>query len=324
MSGEGGKGTVCAKAPDSSAHPFRQEVLAAELGSRIRFDEPLRLHTSFRIGGPADFFFVASNRADLAQALKLFASIGIPVFILGAGTNVLVADAGVRGAVVRLGGGFAKCAWLPRGQEGVELRAGAAVRMSRVVAEATRRGLTGIEFAEGIPGTVGGAMVMNAGAFGGEMSSVVLAIEGMDFAGEEFCLKRDELTFEYRRLLLPRRSLITAAHFRLRRGEPQAIRRRLEEIRSRRRATQPLHLPNAGSIFRNPRGRAAGQLIQDAGLKGLRIGAAEVSPQHGNFIVNLGGARAADVAALIEHVRARVNERFGVQLELEIKLVGEW
>jgi len=260
----------------------------------------------------------------LAQALGLFSSIGIPVFILGGGTNVLVADAGVRGAVVTLGGDFAKCEWVPRGRDEVELRAGAAARISRVVAEAARRGLGGIEFAEGIPGTVGGAMVMNAGAFGGEMSSVVLAIEGMDFAGEEFFLERGELSFGYRSLLLPPRSLVTGARFLLRREEPQALRRRLEEIRSRRRTLQPLRLPNAGSIFRNPPGQAAGKLIEAAGLKGSRVGAAEVSRQHGNFIVNLGGARAADVATLIERVRARVRERFGVQLELEVKLVGEW
>lgn len=286
-------------------------------------DEPLARHTSMRVGGPADLFCEVSDASELAARLAEARAARLPVFVLGGGTNLVVADRGIRGLTVKLGRGFAETHWVSDGA-GATLSVGAAANLKRVAGQAIERGLAGLEFAEGIPGTVGGGLRMNAGAFGGELSQVVEAIEGLDGAGAPLRLPRSELAFAYRRLELPAGLIVTRVEMRLGRGDAVEIERRAAEARRGRGLRQPLGLPNAGSIFRNPPDDFAGRLIEAVGYKGRRIGGAQVSPRHANFIVNTGGARAADVRALIEEVRAAVWRQRGVWLLPEVRLVGDW
>jgi UDP-N-acetylmuramate dehydrogenase len=204
------------------------------------------------------------------------------------------------------------------------VKVGAAANFKRTVLESVSRGLTGLEFGEGIPGTIGGGVIMNAGAFGGEIAGVIEALHAVERDGRPVVLGREELRFSYRRLDLPAGLIVTALEMRLERGDPREIEARTARAKSRRERHQPLGLPNAGSIFKNPPGDFAGRLIEAAGLKGHSIGGAQISPQHANFIVNTGGARAADVRALLEVARERVWQRWGIWLEPEVKLVGEW
>jgi len=225
----------------------------------------------------------------------------------------------VRGLVIHLGKGFKNLDF-----EGVEVRAGAAAQVSALVLEAVERGLKGLEFGEGIPGSVGGGLVMNAGAFGGEIARVVRLVHGVDEQGRSVALSGAEVKFSYRRTQLPPRFVITRVDFELEQGDRDQLRTRVAEVKAKRAARQPRSLPNAGSIFKNPPGAFAGRLLENAGLKGTRLGAAAFSTEHANFIVNLGGARAEDVRALIELARSRVREQSGVALEAEVRMVGEW
>jgi UDP-N-acetylmuramate dehydrogenase len=291
-------------------------------GDRARIAEPLSRHTSFRIGGPADCWVEAVDLKEIEQLLRIVDENRLPLFILGGGTNVLVSDRGVRGVVLKLGRSFAGVEWHPNGT-GTHVRAGAAVPFKKVVTEAASRSLTGLEFAEGIPGSLGGGLLMNAGAFGGEIATVIESIEGVSAGGQQQIAKA-ELRFGYRHFDLPAGLVISHLNLRLVRGEDRAIRARMLEYKQRRDSHQPLGLPNAGSIFKNPAGQYAGRLIEDAGLKGRRVGGAMVSPQHANFIVNAGGATAEDVRALMDEIVARVWQRSQVRLEPEIRLVGDW
>jgi UDP-N-acetylmuramate dehydrogenase len=311
--------------PSVSAAPSMEvrTELARALGSRVRFDEPMARHTSFRIGGPADVWVEVDSADELARAATILARTSSPVFVLGAGTNILVSDRGIRGVVVHLGNGLAFLDWQERGPE-AEVRAGAALPFKKVVAAAVRRGFAGLEFAEGIPGSLGGGITMNAGAFGGEIGRVVLDLEGVHRDGRIETIPRERLPFEYRRLDLPAGFVITAVRMHLRRGIDAEIRERVTSARGKRKKAQPLGLPNAGSIFKNPKGTFAGKLLEDAGLKGLTIGGAQVSERHANFIVNAGGATAADVRALMHRMGNAVFEKSGVRLEPEVKLVGDW
>jgi UDP-N-acetylmuramate dehydrogenase len=303
--------------------PGMRSALAARLGNRVCFDEPLARHTSFRIGGPVDAWVEAQEIADVVAVFELGRASGTPVLTLGTGTNVLVADRGVRGIAVHLARGFQAIEWTKRGGL-AEVRAGAAVPFKKLVYDAVERGFSGLEFGEGIPGTVGGGMTMNAGAFGGEIGEVVVALEGVGADGEVETLPRERLAFEYRRLDLPAGWVITNVHLRLRRGDPAEMAKRVALARHKRKKNQPLGFPNAGSIFKNPPGRFAGQLLEEVGAKGLRQGGACVSEVHANFIVNRGGATAADVRALMREMGERVFARSGIRLQPEIKLVGEW
>lgn len=299
-------------------HTFKQVF-----GERVRFDEPLSRHTSFRIGGPADVWVEVADAAEIRRVQQLAAATDLPLFVLGGGTNVLVSDRGVRGIVMHLGRPLASLDWRANGQ-GQHVRAGAALMLKRLVTEAIARDLTGLEFAEGIPGTVGGGLLMNAGAFGGEISEVMEYVEGVDAQGEVQRLARSALRFEYRRFDLPPQFIVTHLQFLLHAGDREAILTRRADAKRRREAHQPLGYPNAGSIFKNPPGEYAGRLIETAGVKGRRIGGAMVSEQHANFIVNVGQATAADVRALMTEVATRVWETRGVRLDPEIKLVGDW
>jgi UDP-N-acetylmuramate dehydrogenase len=299
------------------------EAVRAPLGRRARPGEPLARHTSFRIGGPADLLALPDTPDDLACVLAAAAAHDVPVTLLGGGSNVLVGDGGIRGVVVKLGRGFAGIEWT-EDQGGVRVRAGAAVQIGQLARAAVGRGLAGLEFAEGIPGTIGGALFMNAGAYGGEFAPVVEGVDGLDRTGKRQSLDRDALAFGYRRTRLPAGFVVVAVRLRLRPDDPAAVRARLEDARTRRLAAQPHGQSNAGSIFKNPDGDHAGRLIEAAGLKGERAGRARISERHANFIVNEGGACAADVKALMDVAQRVVWERSGVWLEPEVRLIGSW
>jgi UDP-N-acetylmuramate dehydrogenase len=292
-------------------------------GVKVRVAEPLARYTSMKIGGPADYLLDVDSREALPRALGILARRRIPVSVLGNGSNVLVSDLGMRGAVIRLGKDFKRIEWHEE-ESGARVDVGAAFPVTQLVREAARRGYSGLEFAEGIPGSVGGALVMNAGAYGAQMDVVVEQVEAVTAKGEPLALRRAEIVFSYRHSSLPGGSVVTRALIRLVRGEPEAVRRRLTELVSRRKKSQPSGYPNSGSMFRNPPGDFAGRLIEAAGLKGTRVGRAEVSDRHGNFIVNLGGAKGEDVRQLMERVQEEVEKKFGVRLEPEVRLLGEW
>ena len=295
------------------------DTLRARLGDRARPGESLARYTSFRIGGPADVLVLPDTREELAHALATAAAFGVHVTLLGGGSNVLVGDGGMHGVVVKLGRGFARIDW-----DLIPIRAGAAVQLGRLARAAVARGLAGLEYAEGIPGTVGGALFMNAGAYGGELAPAVESVEGLGRDGRAFALPGRELVFGYRHSALPPGFVVTAVRLRLRRDESDQVRNRMDEARTRRTAAQPHGGANAGSIFKNPNGDHAGRLIEIAGLKGTRAGRARISERHANFIVNEGGARAADVKALMDVAQRVVWERSGVWLEPEVQLVGSW
>ena len=323
------------------------DTIRARLGDRARPGEPLARYTSFRIGGPADLLVLPDTADELAHVLVTTAAFGVRLTLLGGGSNVLVGDGGMRGVVVKLGRGFARIDWNgtaeaarefdrsaaraarapdrpPDDLDLVPIHAGAAVQLGRLARATVARGLAGLEYAEGIPGTVGGALFMNAGAYGGELAHAVESVEGLGRDGRALELPGGALVFGYRRSALPPGFVVTAVRLRLRRDESGQGRNRLDEARARRTAAQPHGKANAGSIFKNPNGEHAGRLIEGAGLKGARAGRARISERHANFIVNEGGARAADVKALMDVAQRVVWERSGVWLEPEVQLVGSW
>lgn len=293
--------------------------LQSLFGARFAARRPLADLTSFRIGGPADLFVAVEDEAELREVMAAAHAEGVQVFCLGAGTNLLVSDRGVRGLVVRLGEGFRKIEI-----DHLHVKAGAAVDFGALVETVVDLGMAGLEFGEGIPGSVGGGLVMNAGAFGGEIAKVVAVVRGVTAEGTLVALTNAQVGFAYRRTALPKGFIITRVEFDLMPGDRYALRARVAELHEKRAARQPRGVPNAGSIFKNPPGNFAGRLLEGAGLKGARVGGAAFSDQHANFIVNLGGARAEEVRALIEMARNKVKEQSGVWLEPEVKLVGDW
>lgn len=298
-------------------------ALGAISGLAVEVDAPLARHTTMKVGGPADLLLQARTDEALAACLKCLGRYGVPFLILGNGSNVLVSDHGIRGAVLRLVGRFRRVEWEVSEQQAVA-SVGAGYAVSRLVRDAVRRGLSGLEFAEGIPGSVGGSLVMNAGAYGSEMERLVLSIEGVTPGGEPLDLDHGRLRFSYRRTELPARTVVTRVRFALKRESPACAEERMRAIMAQRRASQPAGYPNCGSVFQNPPGDHAGRLIEAAGLKGARRGQAEVSMRHANFILNRGGARARDVRDLIEFVRSEVEGRFSVRLETEVRFIGAW
>jgi UDP-N-acetylmuramate dehydrogenase len=289
------------------------------LGDRVRFDVPLARHTSLRVGGPADALATPATRAELAGLLALVRSARIPHGFLGKGFNVLVRDEGVDGVVVQLAR-FRRLEERPGGL----LRAEAGVSHSQLTRLCVERGLSGLEFGAGIPGTVGGWLAMNAGIGVREAKDVVREVEVLSPSGARVThLGRDALQFRYRALrgLAPGTAIVSTL-LAVTPAEPARVRAEVERLLARRAATQPLDVPSCGSVFKNPRGDFAGRLIEAAGLKGEREGGAEISTVHANFIVNRGGARAADVLALIERARRRVHETSGIHLEPEVRIVG--
>ena len=301
--------------------------LAGELkvvpGLKIKASEPLARYTSMKIGGPADLFIDVENVAGLTQVVRTLKRRDTNFCVLGNGSNVLVSDRGVRGAVIHLTGEFKRVEWRQEG-EIVRVRVGAAFAVTQLVREAARKGCAGLEFAEGIPGTIGGALYMNAGAYGSEFEKVVDEIEGIADRGDSIRFTRGQMTFAYRDSHLPAGMIVTQVCMRLAVEDAAKVSARVRELVARRKASQPSGHPNSGSMFRNPPGDFAGRLIEAAGLKGKKMGQAQISERHGNFIVNLGGAEAEDVRQLMELARAEVKNRFKVELEPEVRLMGEW
>jgi UDP-N-acetylmuramate dehydrogenase len=281
----------------------------------VRFNAPLRELTSFRIGGPADALVVPADEGDLIRLVRQARAKKVPLFVMG-GTNVLVRDGGIRGIVVSL----AKLNTITD-EPGDVVYAGAGVRMPVLIQHAIRKGLSGLEWAAGIPGTVAGCVVMNAGTRLGEMSEALKAVKVVDPTGRVVTCPASDIRFSYRRALLPR-GIVAGAWLQLKPAARAKIATTVKEYLRYRKDTQPLTMPNAGCVFKNPSHDSAGRLIEAAGLKGARIGDAQVSTKHANFVVNLGQARAADVIALIKKVGRTVEERTGKTLELELKIVG--
>lgn len=293
------------------------EELRAALRGNVLADEPMARHTSFKIGGPADLLVIPEDVGDLKAALAFARSNRLPVWVLGSGSNTLVRDGGIRGMVV-LPSAFQALA-----RAGNEVTAGAGVRVSRLLAFCSKQGLTGLEILSGVPGTVGGAVWGNAGAWGGSTADHLARVQMVTDKGEDLTLEREAIPFAYRFSGLPRGSVVIQATFALAPGDPTAIRQRISRWLVQRNASQPVEFRSAGSIFKNPPRDYAGRLVEAAGVKGTRIGGAMISEKHGNFFVNLGDARAADVLALVALARERVRQTSGIDLELEIRVVGE-
>jgi UDP-N-acetylmuramate dehydrogenase len=311
-------------APAAAATPAPEWLeSASELGRaagiRLRRNEPLAGHTTMRVGGPADLLVVARDVATFSALVRGARARGIPLFVLGRGSDVVVADAGIRGLVV-----------LSRAEswriDGDRFTAEAGLPLARAAVLTQRAGLSGLEFGLAIPGTVGGAVWANAGAHGAEVAGVLESVTVLRADGSEATEPAAALSLTYRdsRLKDPAGDLVLTATFRLAPVDPAAMKARLEEIRRWRREHQPLSLPSAGSIFRNPPGDSAGRLIDACGLRGARLGGAVISEKHANFIVNEGGATASDVRRLAERARAAVAARFGVDLAFEVQFVGDW
>ena len=280
--------------------------------------EPLSKHTSFRIGGPADAFVTAKTRAEAAAAVAAARAAKAPVFFLGWGSNLLVRDGGIRGLTLALAGDFEKVDFPGEAL----VRAGAAVRVPQLVVACAERGLAGLEPIVGVPGAVGGALVMNAGTRDGEIGPFVEEVETLGQDGSPRVLKKDALRFFYRSSNLGD-SLIFSTLLRLKHGVKADIMAVVARYQSTRKKTQPIHTYNVGSTFKNPAGAFAAQLIEQCGLKGHAVGGARVSPMHANFIENFAGAKASDVLALVDLISERVRAERGVKLELEMRIVGE-
>ena len=299
------------------------EAAAAELGARIRGRvrvwEPLSRHTTFHIGGPADIFVEPVDVADLAETASFAREKGLPLKVIGNGSNLLVADRGIRGIVVRLAPRFNEVQWLPDGAI-----VGAGVRLGRLVKEATEAGLSGLESTVGIPGTLGGALATNAGTDTGSIGDLVVGATVLEADGEVREWSATQFAYRYRySTLRAANATVVAARLRLEPAEREAIAAKVERLRAKRAGRQPLRAWSAGSVFKNPRGVAAGKVLDRAGAKGMRVGDAQVSRKHANFLINRGRATAADMVELIERAHALALRRYDIDLELEIELVGE-
>lgn len=287
---------------------------------KILRNEPMKNHTTFRIGGPADIFIIPETIEDIENVCKIAKEEGIPIFILGNGSNLLVADQGMDGIVLQIYKNFSGVS-----VHGNEMTIKAGTLLSTVAKAALEEELTGFEFAGGIPGTFGGAVVMNAGAYGGEMVQVLKEVTVLTKKGEVETIPANDLELGYRTSnILKNEYIVLEGTISLKKGNPKEIREKMEEYALARRTKQPLEYPSAGSTFKRPEGYFAGKLIQDAGLRGYQVGGARVSDKHCGFVINQENATAADVMQLIEDVQKRVKEQFGVSIEPEVKRVGRF
>ena len=294
-----------------------QEILE---DNRILEAELMSRHTTFRIGGPADFFLVPENADEIRRIIAVCKEKNVPYFILGNGSNLLVGDGGFRGVVLQI---FKKMNDVR--VEGERVTAQAGVLLSKVASAAYNASLTGLEFAAGIPGTLGGAVRMNAGAYGGEMKQVLESAVVLTQEGELLTIPVEELGLAYRTSVVEKKDyVVVEATLRLKKGDQAAIREVMDDLKQRRVTKQPLEFGSAGSTFKRPEGYFAGKLIEDAGLRGFRIGDAQVSEKHCGFVINRGNATAAEVMQLMKDVADRVEEKFGVRLEPEVRRIGEF
>lgn len=284
----------------------------------VRVDEPMSKHTTFRIGGPAQLFVTPQTTEELGQVVLSCNAYKIPFFMLGHGSNLLVSDDGMQGVVIQLYRNFSDFSI-----EGTMVRAQAGVMLHMLGNAVRDAGLTGFEFAAGIPGTLGGAIMMNAGAYGGEMKDIVAKVQLMDANGNLLEKTGEEMEFGYRHSIVEEKGyIVLGATLALQQGDKEAVAAKMEELATARKTKQPLEFPSAGSTFKRPEGYFAGKLIMDAGLQGYSVGGAQVSEKHCGFVINKGGATAADVMQLIQDIRQTVYDKFQVQLEPEIKLIG--
>lgn len=287
---------------------------------RCLLDEPMAKHTTFRVGGPARVYCTVDTEESLVRLLQELAATGQDYFALGNGSNLLVSDRGYDGVIVHLGKGMDRIY-----VEGNRLIAGAGAQMAAVAQAALEHGLTGLEFASGIPGTLGGGVIMNAGAYGGELCQVVTRVKAVDAQGTLLTYSGKEMDFGYRHSRLKGTgSIVTEVTMELTPGDAGQIRATMEEMNGKRREKQPLNYPSAGSTFKRPEGYFAGKLIQDAGLAGYRVGGASVSTKHCGFVVNDGNGTATDIYRLIQEITAKVRENSGVTLEPEVILLGDF
>jgi len=299
---------------------FYEELKNIIPEARIKADEPMKLHTTFRIGGPAKYFVIPETKEEIKAIIACCKNADMPYYILGNGSNLLVSDKGYEGVVIQI---FKNMNQITL--EGDTITAQAGAILSAVANKALDSELTGFEFAAGIPGTLGGACVMNAGAYGGEMKDVLVNVVVLTQDGEFLTIPKEELELGYRTSVIAKKNyIVLEATIKLTKGDKNAIKERMDELKVQRTTKQPLEYPSAGSTFKRPVGHFAGKLIQDAGLRGFQVGGAQVSEKHCGFVINKDQATAADVAELMKQVSAIVKEQFGVELEAEVKRLGEF
>ena len=297
---------------------FYQELCSAAGNGSVLQNEPMSAHTTFRIGGPADYFVTPTSAEEIGNVIETCRKWDVPYYVMGNGSNLLVGDKGFRGVIIQIFKAMKEIR-----VEGNRIYAQAGALLSKVAAAACEAELTGIEFASGIPGTLGGAVRMNAGAYGGEMKQVLESATVLAGEGDIRTLSVEEMKMGYRTSIVSRMDyVVLEAVIRLQPGSRDEIRARMEELMGRRREKQPLEWPSAGSTFKRPEGAYAAALIEQCGLKGERVGGAMVSDKHSGFIINTGGATASDVLALIDRVKERVYTQTGFELECEVRMVG--
>ena len=295
-----------------------QQLRDLQVG-KVLMNEPLANHTTMKIGGPADLFIEPTSIENLEKVMNIILKQHLPWRVIGRGSNLLVSDQGIEGVVIKLG----------KGLDDVEIhetkvRVGAGFSLVNLAVQISKKGLSGLEFASGIPGSLGGAVYMNAGAHGSDMSEVLEKVHVLFEDGTVAWLSKEEMEFSYRTSILQKKrpGIVLEAVFQLKSGNRDEIVAKMQENKNYRKNTQPYNLPCAGSIFRNPLPYYAGQLVQDAGLKGYSIGGAQISPMHGNFIVNTGNGKAEDVLALIQHIKGTIYQQFGINIETEVEIIG--
>jgi len=296
------------------------EKLILEIPQEAIFrNESMKKHTSFRIGGPADLLIIPSNVKEIQYAIQLCRDMGIPYFVMGNGSNLLVRDKGIRGLVIKISERFKEVK-----VEENQIHAQAGILLSSLSRISIQASLTGLEFCSGIPGTLGGAVTMNAGAYGGEMKDVVSSVTVLDRNNQVKRIDHEQLEFGYRSSVIQKEGyVVLEVGLDLKPGDMETSQKIVEDLTRRRREKQPISYPSAGSTFQRPVGYYAGKLIQDCGLKGMRIGDAQISELHAGFIINLGNATASDVITLIELVKDKIKTNYGVEMHPEIKIVGE-
>ena len=298
---------------------FLNELHKIIEASDIREMEPMKQHTTFKVGGPADVL-VTPDLVRLPEVVALCRKHSVPYYILGNGSNLLVGDKGIRGVVIAITNRMAENVC-----EGERITAQAGATLGQIAAKAAEAGLAGMEFAAGIPGTVGGAVVMNAGAYGGEMKDIIESVQVLDTEGNQLTLSVEELDLAYRHsCIIAKGYIVLEVTLHLVKGDKSEIRGKMAELRSQRLSKQPLEYPSAGSTFKRPEGYFAGKLIMDAGLRGYQVGGAQVAEKHCGFVINKENATAADILALMKDVSDKVEDQFGVKLEPEVKLLGEF
>lgn len=299
---------------------FYNELIQIIDKERVLVDEPMKKHTTFRVGGAADYFVMPKSTEEVKRVVALCKKENLPYYILGNGSNLLVGDKGYRGVIIQIYKEMNKIT-----VDGDKIYAQAGTLLSKVGSMALEAGLTGFEFAAGIPGAVGGAVVMNAGAYGGEMKDVLASATVLTQDGEVLKLSNEELELGYRTSVVAKKNyIVLEAEYQLQAGDKAAIRARMDELKVQRVTKQPLEYASAGSTFKRPEGYFAGQLIQDAGLRGFQVGGAQVSEKHCGFVINKGDATAADIVELMKQVSEKVFQEFGVTLEPEVKRLGEF